>query len=128
MKPIAPGGVTLLDVTESADLLRLSVPRFRFLERCGFIAAMDTPLGPRYREDELADLKTAITPPARAAGKLKPREAARILGVDVRTLWAAARDGVVSRDPQGLYDAGEVHDLNEARAGRKTLRLPGHAG
>ncbi len=124
MRPIPPNGVTLLNAEETAGILGGGMERLEFLQARGFIRPIRTPRGPGYREDLVRELRAAIIPPGRAEGKLKPGEAARILGVTTRTLHnaAAGDDPVLHRDAQGMYDADEVYALNEARGGRKFLR------
>jgi hypothetical protein len=118
VKPIPPGGVSLLTADEAISLLGVSATRFAFLSR--FLQPMTTRVGLRYREDALLELRAVLPPPE----PLKPGEAARILGVTVPTLRRAAGEGRVHRDKQGRYDPDEIHALNRVRAGRKTLRVP----
>jgi len=113
MKPLPQGPVPLLDATEAADLVGVSLDRFLVLSgELGLIQAMDTPVGPRYREDELTELADAIAPASRYHTKLKPGEAARILRVTTPTLRQYAKDGKLHRTQDGLYDADEVRALS----------------
>lgn len=121
-KTLPPGGVALLDVEESADLLGISETRFRFLERRGFIQPLATPVGPRYREDLLKELHAAIGPATGYAGAIRVSEAAHILGVNTRTVRNAADAGLLHRDARGRYDAAEVYALRQERGEGKLLR------
>lgn len=119
MKPVPPGGVPLLTAGDAARFLGVSMERFRdFEEDLGLVTPMSTQVGPRYREDELAELRDAIAPAAMYHTKLKPGEAARVLGVTTPTLRRWVELGRLHRDEQGLYDADEVHALDTRRRGR----------
>lgn len=122
-KPVR-GPVALLDATEAADLLGVSLDRFRHLEAINAIGPMDTPVGPRYRHDELTELAEVIAPASWYHTKLKPCEAARILRVTTPTLRRYAKLGYLHRDAQGYYDADEVHILSRQGA---VTRLPQRA-
>lgn len=129
MKPLPTRGVPLLDAREAADLLGISMDRFQaFDEELDLIKPMSTPLGPRYREDELTRLAEAIAPASRYHIKLKPGEAARILRLTVPTLRRYAQEGRLHRDPAGLYDADEVHVLSRQRTEQRAARPPERAG
>lgn len=117
-KPIAPGGVTLLDAEESAALLDVTMKEFRLFTERGFITAYTTPLGPRYREDLLRDLAEAIAPAIAKRNRIRPADAARILGVTPRTVTNLTHRGLLHRDEQGFYDATEVKALATERAAR----------
>ena len=121
--------VPLLTADEAAALLGMDMGQFRFYgDTLGFIKPMDTPVGPRYREDDLLEFRAATRPGGLPVVMLKSGEAAHILGVDVRTLANAAKARILRRDARGRYYADEVHALNRARAGRKTLRVPEYTG
>lgn len=117
-KLIAPGGVALLGAEESAVLLDVRMHQFRHLEKCGFIQPVGTPLGPRYREDLIRDLAEALAPVVEKQNRIRPGEAAAILGVTSRTVSNHVAAGRLHRDPQGLYDAAEVRALARARGKR----------
>lgn len=124
MKPVPPGGVPLLDAEESAGVLGVTTGRFEGIRDLGFIKPLDTPVGPRYRRDELEDLAEAIAPAVARPQWIRPSEAARMLGVTVPTLRIRASEGLLHRNVQGHYDAAEIRALNKQRAGRKALRPP----
>ena len=129
MRPIPSGGVPLLTADEAAERLGISAAWFQEIEAVqGLIRPMDTPVGPRYREDELAELADAAGPAIERAQWIRPGEAARRLGVTVPTLRKHAGKGRLRRNHQGLYNALEIRALNEERAGRKFLRQPERAG
>ena len=116
-----------LTADEAAALLGMSARQFRFYtETLGFIQPMDTPLGPRYREDELLEFRDATRPGGPPVTKLKIGEAARILGVTTRTLRQAAEgdEPLLHRDKRGMFDYAEVHAFKSKRGGRKGLRDP----
>lgn len=115
MKPVT-GTVTLLDAENAASLLGVSLSQLRRLEEIGAIGPMQTPVGPCYREDELAELAETIAPAVAKMNRIRPAEAARILGVTTRTVSNHFHAGRLHRDPQGFYDAAEVRALH-ARKG-----------
>ena len=129
MKTFPPGGVPLLTEDEAAALLGVSTAQFGFYAgTLGFIRPMDTPVGPRYREDELKELREAIAPAIEKMNRLRPGEAARLLGVTTRTLVTFVNAGRLHRDPVGFYDAVEVRALAAQRDADKMLWLPASDG
>ena len=117
MRPIPPGGVLLLDAGEAAGLLG-SEDRLRLCEHRGFITAMDTPLGPRYREDELLELRRAWDAGPALRGRLRPGQAAYVLGVSPETLRNSPWGRTLTRDDQGCYDADEIRAVKAGRDAR----------
>jgi hypothetical protein len=115
MKPWPAGGVALLDAEDAAELLGISMSQFRHLEEIHVIQPMTTPVSHGYREDEMLELAEVIAPAVAKQNRIRPRDAARILGVTTRTLIKQVALGRLHRDPQGFYDAAEVRGL----AGRK---------
>jgi hypothetical protein len=129
LRPIPPGGVPLLTAEEAAELLGMSTAWLQDIEEnLGLIKAMDTQVGPRYREDELLQLAAAAGPAIERAQWIRPGEAARRLGVTVPTLRKYAGEGWLHRDRWGMYNAIEIGALNRERGGRKFLRPPEPAG
>lgn len=129
MRPIPPGGVPLLTAEEAAELLGISAGWLQDIEEnLRLIKAMETPVGPRYRRDELEELAAAVGPAIERAQWIRPGEAARRLGVTVPTLRKYAGEGWLHRDRWGMYSAIEIRVLNQQRNGRKFLRPPEHAG
>lgn len=123
MKPTPPGGVNLLDEDEATGLLG-GESRLRFLAARGFLAVIRTPRGPCFREDEVADLRAALSAPVTFSTRLRVGQAAYALGVTAETIYRAASEGVLHRDELGYFDSAEVRALSEARGDRKRLRAP----
>ena len=123
MNPTPRGGTILLTADEAAPVLGAGPDRVRFLAGRGFLTAIPTDRGPKYREDEVQALADAIAPPpALLSPKITVAQAAYVLHVDTRTVLRASRGGLLTRDARGLYDSAEVRALHASRRGRKALK------